>query len=532
MLFTPKISRGSPRAVRAAAVAVLAAGVLAAGVLAGGGRTQAASAQTGSARLASARHGLIVAGNAPGRTAAPAVGPPPINLPVYNTCAMDSTYNGTTNTLGPFSAFLGGWADAGKLGGALTVGNPTPALAQSPNGDHVMAGGFVDTSGTIWNCFKVSLNLDYRGQRKFPPASATFLAFGFVPVTATVHLIQTGPITAVIYQKVDLTIGSAAPFTAVTTAQVSVRLTNVKVNGTPLDVGSDCHTAGTLHSPGNPINPSELVTVGGQDAGDPGPRYVFQLAGSLAGTATIPPFTGCVTSSGENLDPLLTSAVSGSGNFVKIYQGMPCFFEVSFCAVPPTSADGSPGVPQFLPFWTVKNGGAHTITAPVTIWLSATGPSIGCNSTFNFTVPDTAGPPRGDTAIADWKFIGCRDQSGNRWTIVQQAPVPLDAEFIIQSAGVLSTEVSQILFNISGPGGCTMQLSGNLQPIYAAGALTLRASTRIERLFPLNETSTCPSVTFPAFLTGGIPGNPPGGNPDLTAPLSYNFTPPFNISNP
>jgi hypothetical protein len=534
MLFTPKISPGSPRVVRAAAVAALAAGVLVAGALAGGGRTHAASAQTGSAQLASASHGLIVAGNAPGQTAASAVSPPPINVPVYNGCNMDSTYNGTSNTLGPFSAFLGGWADASKLGDALTVGYPTSALAQSPNGDYVMAGTFTDTSGNSWQCFKVSLNLDYQGQKEFPPTSATFLAFGFVPVTATVHLIQAGPITAVVYRDNGGTLGSANPFTAVSTAQVSAQLTNVKVNGTPLDVGSDCHTAGTLYSPGNPINPHELVTVGGQNAGDSGPLYVFELSGSLAGTATIPPFTGCVTPGGENLDSLLTSSVSGSGNFVKIDQGVPCLVGAGLCAKP-DSVNGPPGVPEILPLWTVKNGGTFAATAPATISLPtslAVGQgiiNIGCNSALNATVPDTVGPLRGDTATVDWSFTGCRDQSGNQWTIVQQAPVPLDAEFLIQ--GVTSTEVSGIIFNVSGPDGCTAQLTGNLEPTYAAGTLTLRAATRIERLFPTNATSACPKFIEPIYLAGGLPGNPPGGNPNLT-PLSYNFTPPFDISSP
>jgi hypothetical protein len=46
--------------------------------------------------------------------------------------------------------------------------------------------------------------------------------------------------------------------------------------------------------------------------------------GTLAGNVTIPPLTGCVTSSGENLDALLDSAVSGPGNYVKITADGAC----------------------------------------------------------------------------------------------------------------------------------------------------------------------------------------------------------------
>jgi hypothetical protein len=48
------------------------------------------------------------------------------------------------------------------------------------------------------------------------------------------------------------------------------------------------------------------------------------VGGTLAGTVAIPAFTGCVTPSGENLDPLLSSAVSGAGNNVQLTEGNLC----------------------------------------------------------------------------------------------------------------------------------------------------------------------------------------------------------------
>jgi hypothetical protein len=559
MRLSAKISPRPPRVARAAAVAVLAAGVLAAGVLAGDGHTLGAAAQTAGARpsagtaaslAAASRRGLIVIGNKPGQTTAQAGSMPPIDLSAYQLCASDSTYAGSANVDGPFSALLAGWSDASKLGGALTVGYPTPALAQSANGGHIQNASPIQANGDQWNCFKIQADLDYQGRREFPPTTATFLGFGFVPVTATVHLIQAGPVTAVIYQpiatdNVATPLGSTSPMTAVSTAQVSVQVTNVKVNGVPLDVGNNCHTDGILTSPGNPINYNGLVLQGGVPAGSPGPRYDFGFSGALAGTAEIPPFTGCVTPDGDNLDPLLTSSVSGPGNEVQIDQATPCFYlgtaEPSQCAVPLPSVSSPPGVPTDLPYWTVTSASPNTTTytakSPVTIWTFIRvppGTRIGCNSAFTLTVGDTTGPPRGDTGTADWSFTDCHDQKGNSWTVTTQGDMPIDAEFVGhgQPAGVTTFELWSLALNLTEDtsGGCTMEIGGDAEPIYADGTLSIPSVAA--EVAGFDKANCTPSFAAAARLAGGAAGNPPGGNPNPDAPISFQFSPSFKISSP
>lgn len=77
---------------------------------------------------------------------------------------------------------------------------------------------------------------------------ATFLTFGFMPTTATMVLEQKGPMRVVADSKThifDVTQGEA---TAVIRISLVIRITDVRVNGTPLDVGPDCRTAGPLYS--------------------------------------------------------------------------------------------------------------------------------------------------------------------------------------------------------------------------------------------------------------------------------------------
>ncbi|MDR0343046.1 MAG: hypothetical protein LBI49_07965, partial [Nocardiopsaceae bacterium] len=79
-----------------------------------------------------------------------------------------------------------------------------------------------------------------------------------------------------------------------------------------------------MADPGN----NQVVLQGGSDPTEPSPQYtgVAQIlnAGTVAGTATIPPFTGCVTPAGDNLGPLLDATVSGPGNYIKMTTGVPC----------------------------------------------------------------------------------------------------------------------------------------------------------------------------------------------------------------
>ena len=137
-----------------------------------------------------------------------------------------------------------------------------------------------------------------------PPAHATFLGFGFVPVSATMQLTEIGTTNV-------FAIGTASTLTINRVfSEVSLRVYDVKVNGVPLSVGPHCQS----------VHPIVLRLIGSPNSIPP---YSIQGGGPLTGEITIPPFTGCGV--GEDLDPLFTASISGPGNSVVLTQGIPCF---------------------------------------------------------------------------------------------------------------------------------------------------------------------------------------------------------------
>jgi hypothetical protein len=151
--------------------------------------------------------------------------------------------------------------------------------------------------------------LSYHGRHEFPPAKATFLAFRFMPVSATMQLTEIGTVNAVsVGPALQSSCHKPCPTISTVSSRVQLRIYNVTVNGTPLNVGPHCQTA-----------PFDIVLTGRDDSNPP---YLFSTGGPLTGTVTIPSFTGCGV--GENLNPIFTSSVSGPGNFVKLTQGNVC----------------------------------------------------------------------------------------------------------------------------------------------------------------------------------------------------------------
>lgn len=154
--------------------------------------------------------------------------------------------------------------------------------------------------------------LEYHGRHQFPPATATLLAFGFVPVTATLQLTEIGALN--IYAVGPNLPGECPPnsvacLTTDTTlySRVSLRVSDVRINGVPFDVGPACRT----------VSPFVIKLTGST------PTYSIFDGGELVGAATIPPFTGCGV--GENVDSLFSASVSGAGNGLLLTQGETCF---------------------------------------------------------------------------------------------------------------------------------------------------------------------------------------------------------------
>ncbi len=206
-------------------------------------------------------------------------------------------------------AFALGYADVRKLNGASRLGPVTVAATVAIKVDYNFATSTYfqeDSAG----------ELDYRSCTKgkctikhgLPPTQATFLAFGFVPATATMHLDEIGTLDLF---GVGTTSALKVQFSW---AVMRLSISNVKVNGVPLNVGPNCQT----------VRPVTIELLGRA------PGYALQTGGPLDGNVNIPAFKDCGV--GENLDPLfgtmrhgvLVGSISGPRNFSILTQGNLC----------------------------------------------------------------------------------------------------------------------------------------------------------------------------------------------------------------
>ncbi|MDT0307954.1 hypothetical protein RM780_13405 [Streptomyces sp. DSM 44917] len=186
-------------------------------------------------------------------------------------------------------AIAAGFAGVRKLQGSTIVNDPSGGAPQTAN---VLAtfrfGSTPDQYFEQWTVVELSL----------PPARSTFLNFGFVPVTATIQF-ETGPASLLTVQQ-----PGENPVTYVAFEQ-TLRASDVRVNGVPLDVGSNCRSA----------RPMQVML---ESEGD----YQVLNGGVISGEVEIPPFSGCGVA--EDLDRLLTATISGPGNPVRFRQSPLC----------------------------------------------------------------------------------------------------------------------------------------------------------------------------------------------------------------
>jgi len=218
--------------------------------------------------------------------------------------------------LEPGCAYTGGYADVLKLNGAGLI---TPGVI---NLDVEARLAYCWTADHIGHC-KKGVNyfqadnyarLSYHGLAEFPPSSTTFLAFGFEPVSAVLHLIEIGTINAVAIGPYNATAAPCStkdpcPTIVTVSSYLYIRVTNVAINGVPLNAGAECGTA-----------PFDAV-VSGTSASKP--PYSVTGGGPVTGTIDIPPFTNCGV--GEDLNPLFTASISGQDNASLLTQGPVCF---------------------------------------------------------------------------------------------------------------------------------------------------------------------------------------------------------------
>ncbi|MGW8063965.1 DUF6801 domain-containing protein [Streptomyces ziwulingensis] len=251
-------------------------------------------------------------------------------------CKYDEQY-----PAGPMSlnAYITGYSNVNKLDGAALIPPFCTLITQGePQFEF-----FPDFSGATITQHSTA-DLYHQQRRQTPPFEATFLTFDFTPTTATMVLEQTGPMTIDSHGATDFAFTSTDTYVR---APVVLRVTSLKVNGTPLDVGTACRTKASLASPDPepekyPGDHLVLHGRGEQVTGETATGYLLLSGGPLTGEVTIPAFTGCGTADGENLDRLLTASVSGPGNYVKQIQGQACFVSADELNPDECTEDGRP----------------------------------------------------------------------------------------------------------------------------------------------------------------------------------------------
>ncbi|GGS75276.1 hypothetical protein GCM10010222_15440 [Streptomyces tanashiensis] len=217
------------------------------------------------------------------------------------------------------SAYITGYSNVRKLNGANVIPVSCVLIEQGQPEFVVLPDGSM-------HLFQTSTGaLSHGGRRQTPPFKATFLTFGFAPTTATLVLEQAGPMT--VTSDVLLVFPDNLAETYIRVPLV-LRVLDVEVNGTRLDVGPSCRTEKPLSSPEpTPAKyPGDHLVLLGKGQllnGTDATGYLLTSGGPLTGEVTIPAFKGC-GAGGENLDRLLTASISGPGNHIKQIQGQTC----------------------------------------------------------------------------------------------------------------------------------------------------------------------------------------------------------------
>jgi hypothetical protein len=184
-----------------------------------------------------------------------------------------------------------------------------------------------------------------------PPLITRTVAFGSVPVEASVEILQPRdseglPVPLSIKQMNGTYCDGESPFPtrldishlypevpgsndrylpATVDGRVEVVIKSLAVDGVNLNLGKTCKTAefGTLALSSRewyPMDPENLQPGVAPTTANimTTPYFAIAVGGVLNGTVNIPPFSGCLTNTGEDISALLTSAVSGEVNNITL----------------------------------------------------------------------------------------------------------------------------------------------------------------------------------------------------------------------
>ncbi|RBM19897.1 hypothetical protein DI005_13605 [Prauserella sp. PE36] len=196
-------------------------------------------------------------------------------------------------------------AEAGLPGIAGGVDEPAPAVLIAPQfilGESTIAKlntAFDLGPGMMVNGGQFLPPPTVTGNVALPPASTPFNAFGFMPTTGKAEFLPAEDAGGSI-----LSVSGPNPASTLDAhSEVILRISEVLVNGVPLDVGPHCRTESPVVID---MVGSYIITSGGTVGTDPDAPEERHRG------FTIPPFTGCGVT--ESLDPLVTGLVSGPGN--------------------------------------------------------------------------------------------------------------------------------------------------------------------------------------------------------------------------
>lgn len=191
---------------------------------------------------------------------------------------------------------------------------------------------------------------------ELPPATIKTVAFGSIPVTATLQLSQIvdgqlEPLRADLWQtprpgygyRCDPNNGNQTPTGYGTVkGQLSLTISRLRIDGQPVDIGAHCRTVTPLEinlwadRAGETARPSDAGPdwAMGWTPGTGGDLYqrkdttrVDVPGGYLVHPGstdlTIPAFTDCTSTAGDDISRLLTATISGSGNHLTAFQPEP-----------------------------------------------------------------------------------------------------------------------------------------------------------------------------------------------------------------
>ncbi|CNE85197.1 Uncharacterised protein [Mycobacterium tuberculosis] len=231
------------------------------------------------------------------------------------------------------------------------------------------------------------------------PTSGTILGFGFMPTQAETEAVQVGapnsgkndPITgnaniSILQgnQRVPDVIKEAGLDIA---TYIRVKVGTAGINGVPMDLGENCMSGRTLLSAHG--------FLGNQQTDFQNPTDGEAV---IAKDLTIPEFSGCGVT--EDLSPLLTASISGSGNYVSLEAGTWC--------VPDSGAGCTNGASKLPSTWTIERGGDITAVAEPFV-LAGRGSKFSCDSaTMRFHLDPQHWRTRNMLTRARSSFEGCK----------------------------------------------------------------------------------------------------------------------------